>query len=411
MWGCQISPAHNAGRVQRRGRPERRFTSVGGRSLRPLECPHRLGCRGRAALPSGRLAGMGELDVQVGRLRPSEWLGRRLRVVVDRSLGSRHPRHGFRYDLNYGYVPGLISPDGDELDAYIIGLDEPVDEFEGDVVGVVLRADDVEDKLVISSTQGWTAAAISAAVMFQEKFFASRVVTQADLGTSSKPDDAVAAWASLDEVWHAAFEMAWEAVVTGNIGVGAVVSDHQGAILAKERNRVSDTEAPAGKVAGSSVAHAEINALAALPFRSPRNLVLTTTLTPCLQCAAVIRMGPIATVRVAGEDPLWYGCDNFSSLNERLARRVPVEVDGPRHDEVGTFATLLARLGPGLVPHIEAELHDHGETPVIQLAQRIEAERLDDLLALPVEEIFRHLWPELVEATFARRHLAKGLQG
>jgi tRNA(Arg) A34 adenosine deaminase TadA len=225
----------------------------------------------------------------------------------------------------------------------------------------------VEDKLVVSSTPGWTTAAISAAIRFQEQFFTSRVVTRTDLGTASAPDDAAATWATLDEAWHAAFEMAWEAVVTGSIGVGAVVSDRQGAIVAKERNRVSDIEAPAGRVAGSSVAHAEINALAGLPFRSRRDLVLTTTLTPCLQCAAVIRMGPIATVRVAGEDPLWRGCDDFGSLNERLARR-------------------------------------------IHLAKRTE-ERLDDLRELSVEQVCAQLRAELVEATAGRRRLTTGIGG
>lgn len=65
--------------------------------------------------------------VEVGRLDPSAWLGRRVRVVIDRPLGSLHP-------------------DGEELDAYVVGPETPVVEYEGEVVGVVLRADDVEDK-------------------------------------------------------------------------------------------------------------------------------------------------------------------------------------------------------------------------------------------------------------------------
>lgn len=89
-------------------------------------------------------------------------------------------------------------------------------------------------------------------------------------------------WASLDSVWHTAFAQAWEAVTTGNIGVGAVISDQTGQIVVAARNRVSESVPPIGEVAGSSVAHAEINALARVPFRSPRDLVLTTTLQPCL---------------------------------------------------------------------------------------------------------------------------------
>ena len=111
-------------------------------------------------------------------------------------------------------------------------------------------------------------------------------------------------WDALDEIWREAFRQAWEATVTGNIGVGAVVSDDTGRIVAASRNRVTDREAPIGELAGTTLAHAEMNALARLPFRAPRTLVLTTTLQPCLQCAAAIRMGPIARVRVAGADPL-----------------------------------------------------------------------------------------------------------
>ena len=30
-------------------------------------------------------------------------------------MGSRHPKHGFIYPVNYGYVPNTISGDGEEL--------------------------------------------------------------------------------------------------------------------------------------------------------------------------------------------------------------------------------------------------------------------------------------------------------
>lgn len=222
-------------------------------------------------------------------------------------------------------------------------------------------------------------------------------------GTVWVVEGAETRWAALDGVWCEAFAMAWEAVVTGNIGVGAVISDHDGNVLVKARNRVAESDAPVGEVAGSSLAHAEINALARLAFRSPRSLVLTTTLQPCLQCAAAIRMGPIASVRIAGEDPLWHGCGDFSSLNDRLARRGPVAADGPRRDEIGTFATLLARFGPGLVPHVEEELRGHGESPIIDLAKRLERDdRWPQDLQLSVDEFFVRLWPDLVEVTAAR---------
>ena len=116
--------------------------------------------------------------VLVGRLEPSEWLGRIVRVVVDRPLGSLHPNGSFRYEHNYGYLPGFLSPDGEELDAYILGPTEPVDEQEGVVLAVVLREDDIEDKLVVGAPDTWTRDEIAAAVRFQEQFFESVVVTE-----------------------------------------------------------------------------------------------------------------------------------------------------------------------------------------------------------------------------------------
>lgn len=113
----------------------------------------------------------------MGRLDPWEWLGRRIRVVVDRPLGSAHPGGGFEYEVNYGYAPGFVAPDGEEVDVYVLGPAEPVDELVGDVIAVVLRADDVEDKLVVGERTAWTATSITDAVAFQERFFDSRVVT------------------------------------------------------------------------------------------------------------------------------------------------------------------------------------------------------------------------------------------
>lgn len=114
--------------------------------------------------------------VEVGRLEPQEWLGRRFKVVIDRPLGSHHPNGSFTYELNYGFVPGLVAPDGEELDAYVLGPTAAVDEFEGEVVAVVLRRDDVEDKLVVAASP-YTTSEVTAAVLFQEQFFDSRVVT------------------------------------------------------------------------------------------------------------------------------------------------------------------------------------------------------------------------------------------
>jgi inorganic pyrophosphatase len=116
----------------------------------------------------------------VGRLDPDEWLGRRVHVVIDRPIGTVHPSGSFSYSQNYGFVPGFISPDGEELDAYVVGVEAPIDAFDGVVIGVVLRSDDVEDKLIVSNGDQWSVAALEAAIAFQERHFSSRVVASGD---------------------------------------------------------------------------------------------------------------------------------------------------------------------------------------------------------------------------------------
>lgn len=212
-----------------------------------------------------------------------------------------------------------------------------------------------------------------------------------------------ASWQRLDHAWREAFRLAWEAVRTGNIGVGAVVSRPDGELVAASRNRVADDVAPTGEICGSSLAHAETNALAKLPFRAPRTLVLTTTLQPCLQCSAAVRMAPIATVRVGGADPLWDGCDDFTTLAPWLARRAPVPVEGPMQDEVGVFATLLSRFGLGLIPSVEEALRQAGQGGIIDLTRHLEGTgRLKSLYRLDVERAFSELWPDLKPLREAR---------
>src|SRR5436853_2593982 len=108
------------------------------------------------------------------------YLGKRVTVVVDRPLGSRHPReHDIIYPANYGYIPGTTSGDGHPIDAYLLGVFEPVSEASGVVIGVVLRADDAEDKLVVAPEgKLYSAEQIEALVEFQERFFVSRIVTE-----------------------------------------------------------------------------------------------------------------------------------------------------------------------------------------------------------------------------------------
>lgn len=104
-------------------------------------------------------------------------IGRTVKVVVDRPLGTYHPKHkNIYYSVNYGYIPDVIAPDGEEQDAYILGINEPVSEFSGKVIAVIHRIDDVEDKWVVApENMIFTKEEIMNLTDFQEKYFRSEI--------------------------------------------------------------------------------------------------------------------------------------------------------------------------------------------------------------------------------------------
>jgi len=106
-----------------------------------------------------------------------EDLNKKVKVIVDRPLCSKHPEHEMHYLLNYGYVPNTISGDGEEVDAYIVGEFQPLKEFEGVVIAIIHRKNDNEDKLVVSKyPYKYSKEQIQALVEFQERFFDSEII-------------------------------------------------------------------------------------------------------------------------------------------------------------------------------------------------------------------------------------------
>lgn len=104
-------------------------------------------------------------------------IGNIVKVVVDRPLGSYHPKHkDIYYPINYGYIEGIIAPDGEEQDAYVLGVNEPVEEFVGRIIAIIHRFDDVEEKWVVAPENvSFTKEEIMEQVKFQEKYFKSEV--------------------------------------------------------------------------------------------------------------------------------------------------------------------------------------------------------------------------------------------
>ena len=107
-------------------------------------------------------------------MNTEEYLNKIIEIKIDRRLGSTHPKHKFYYPVNYGYVENTISGDGEELDAYLLGVFDPVDTFKGKVIAIIHRLNDNDDKLVVvPENVNYTNDQIKALTEFQEKYFES----------------------------------------------------------------------------------------------------------------------------------------------------------------------------------------------------------------------------------------------
>jgi len=106
------------------------------------------------------------------------YLSKIVDVIIDRPLGSSHPEHGFIYPLNYGYIPNTMAEDNEPIDAYILGVYEPLKQFKGKVIAWVDRLNDNEGKLIIAPTESsnFTEGQVKALIHFQERFFHTEIV-------------------------------------------------------------------------------------------------------------------------------------------------------------------------------------------------------------------------------------------
>lgn len=105
------------------------------------------------------------------------FIGKLVDIEMDRPIGAEHPKHkGLIYPINYGFLPGVIGGDGEELDVYLLGVDIPVSSYRARVIGIAHRADDEEDKL-IAAPDGFPfdLQSVTDAVHFQEQFHKTEI--------------------------------------------------------------------------------------------------------------------------------------------------------------------------------------------------------------------------------------------
>ena len=110
-------------------------------------------------------------------METKDYIGKIINIKIDRQFGTKHPEHGFIYPVNYGYVPNTVSGDGEELDAYLLGIFEPAEEYKGECIAIIHRTNDNDDKLVVVPIgKNYSDDAINALTEFQERFFEHEII-------------------------------------------------------------------------------------------------------------------------------------------------------------------------------------------------------------------------------------------
>lgn len=105
-------------------------------------------------------------------------IGKEVTVYVDRPLGMKHPKFpDIIYPVNYGYIKEIKAADNEYQDVYIIGTDEPLKICIGKVYAIVIRENDIEDKLiVVTNDKEYNIDEIEKYINFQEKYFKHKII-------------------------------------------------------------------------------------------------------------------------------------------------------------------------------------------------------------------------------------------
>ncbi|MFD6157343.1 nucleoside deaminase [Nocardia sp. NPDC060256] len=146
---------------------------------------------------------------------------------------------------------------------------------------------------------------------------------------------------ALELPWQLSLEEGWAAFCAGNSPVGAAVTDSDGAVIALGRSRFHDQAGPVGQLAGTALAHAEVNALAQIAPGDQRDSTLWSSLQPCPLCAAAAMTARCGEVRFLAADPMWAGAERLPELSAAVSLRWP-RFDGPQPGWPACWQTALS---------------------------------------------------------------------
>jgi len=216
-----------------------------------------------------------------------------------------------------------------------------------------------------------------------------------------------AEWDRLGAPWQVAYQQAWESWCAGSYGIGACLVDPgDDSVVAVGRNRISERRDTAGVLAGNFVAHAEMNAFAALDPINARGLHLYTTLEPCIMCAASAMLMNVEHIHFAVDDEYFAGLDDLWAQHDYTATRRP-QRSGPFAGPLPQFGRMLPIsvqvfwMGPDHPPLQAARRAWPG---IFELAESLVDDAELQMLAkqgATVADVLGLLWSDLTEATGA----------
>lgn len=214
--------------------------------------------------------------------------------------------------------------------------------------------------------------------------------------TISQMDSPVSAWNTAGSTWQLAIDQAWESWTVGSAGVGAVLLDEGGAVLAAGRNRT--TEQSISHLSGTMMAHAEMDVLSQVPFGTRITGSLYTTFEPCLMCAATIAFYRVPEVHYAAADPFFDGLHDWLGSYPLTAERRPDRhrLGGP----IGAFCHVLhlAWLVAYPAPTQVLDAHRRLTPAALECASTLDdhhrLRHIADLGATSLDAI-EELWPDL----------------
>lgn len=168
-----------------------------------------------------------------------------------------------------------------------------------------------------------------------------------DVDDGSDHNNEESSWNKLSPQWQCCIEEAWTSYCKGSLPIGAAITDEEGHLLARGRNRVYEDgiyedDRENQILRGHRLAHAEMNALLTVKWKevNPKKCILYTTTEPCPLCVGAVRLTRIRTVHYASKD-IGAGSAELFKANEFM-KRAHIQVTGPEHAEMETI--LIAML-------------------------------------------------------------------